>query len=374
MKVQRTALLLVCLAFPMSAQEVPASQLLGDWLIEITAPGRVTRHVLFVGPDNVTWTSNGDEQALEEISVADEILTFQRTVQRGGQDFSSLHTASIVDGILQGSMSTPRGPRTFTGRRLLPEEVEARASRNEQIEATKPCDVLAVFAHPDDETFASGTLAKLAKNGTCVLLIYATSGGAGGDLTGRGLTGASLAREREGEMRHATAALGIPLAPLFLRYPDGKVQEHWSEILSDMETLVERVAPQVMITFGPDGYYGHQDHIAIGQIAGRAFDRSGGPSHLLHVAISESKNDFIVKAGGGNRFRPVADRLITYRVNPKGLLPQRMDAMAAHKTQFDKRQVDQFLLLANMRPHEEFVEARRAVDTEASAILELLEN
>jgi LmbE family N-acetylglucosaminyl deacetylase len=56
------------------------------------------------------------------------------------------------------------------------------------IASLAPVDILAVFAHPDYETFASGTFTKLSANGQRIQLVYATSGHAGGDLTGQGLT------------------------------------------------------------------------------------------------------------------------------------------------------------------------------------------
>ena len=124
-----------------------------------------------------------------------------------------------------------------------------------------PCQFLAVFAHPDDETFATGTLAKLAARGVCVQLVYATSGDAGGDLTGRGLSGEALGAERELEMRRGAEALGLPRAPHFLRHPDGKVQENWQAVLEDVEAVIAEIQPRVVLTFGPDGYYGHADHL-----------------------------------------------------------------------------------------------------------------
>ena len=124
----------------------------------------------------------------------------------------------------------------------------------------EPCEFLAVFAHPDDETFATGTLAKLAARDVCVQLVYATSGDAGGDLTDRGLSGAALGAEREQEMRRAARALNLPRAPVFLRHGDGKGQENWQTVLEDVEALLAKIQPRVVLTFGPDGYYGHSDH------------------------------------------------------------------------------------------------------------------
>ncbi|MFQ3246579.1 MAG: LmbE family N-acetylglucosaminyl deacetylase [Arenicella sp.] len=69
-------------------------------------------------------------------------------------------------------------------------------SKDNMIESLERADILAVFAHPDDETFASGTFTKLSASGQRIQLVYATLGDAGGDLTGQGLEGDALGRPR----------------------------------------------------------------------------------------------------------------------------------------------------------------------------------
>ncbi len=255
----------------------------------------------------------------------------------------------------------PRMP----GDRGVESTEQEKAARNTAIAELEPCDVLAVFAHPDDETFASGTFAKLSASGSRVQLVYTTSGDAGGDRTGRGLSGGVLAEEREAEMRGAAEALELATEPLFLRFPDGQVYDYWDEVLENVQSIIAKTSPSVVITFGPDGYYGHADHVAISQITGRAFDDSGTPSHLLHVALSRSTNDIIVKAGGGSIYKPVADKFITYTVDVRGQSGNRVGAMASHKTQFDESTVGQFRMLAAIRGREEFVEVRHSGETGA---------
>jgi LmbE family N-acetylglucosaminyl deacetylase len=243
-------------------------------------------------------------------------------------------------------------------------------ARQRAIAELETCDVLGVFAHPDDETFASGTFAQLAQNGKRVLLVYATSGDAGGDLTGRGLSGPALGEEREREMRSAAEVLGLSAPPLFLRYPDGNVYDYWDELVDMVRSIIERTDPSVVVTFGPDGYYGHADHVAVGQIAGRAVDASDGPSHLLHAAISRSRNNMIAQMGGGTGFKSVADAFITYTVDVRAQLEKRTGAMAMHRTQFDEQTLTRYRLLAALTGTEQFVEARHP--GEAGALADLL--
>jgi len=54
-------------------------------------------------------------------------------------------------------------------------------------------EIVVVFAHPDDETIISGTLAMLATKGCDISVVYVTSGDDGPDETGQSLHGESLA-------------------------------------------------------------------------------------------------------------------------------------------------------------------------------------
>lgn len=237
-------------------------------------------------------------------------------------------------------------------------ELQAPDSKDAMIESLEPADILVVFAHPDDETFATGSFTKLSANGKRIQLVYATSGDAGGDRTGQGLSGDALGKHRENEMMQAAQILNVSTEPLFLRYPDGFVRDNWDSILADVESIMHQTQPEIVITFGPDGYYGHRDHLAISQIAERAFDQLGNASHLLHVAIPSSVNDLIVQASGGSRYKPVADKYITYMVNVRGQIEQRVAAMEAHASQFDEQTIGQMRILGAVSGKEGFVEVR----------------
>jgi len=330
----------------------------GMWIVKQEIRGQERESILTIKKDSGTWAGPRGTSDLAEVKIDDDTLTFTRTVSQRGEDFSSGHTATVIDDTLHVTMTSPQGDSDFTATRI-PEAVRrAIEARESAIAALKRCDVLAVFAHPDDETFAAGTFAKLSANGERVQLIYTTSGDAGGDRTDQGLSGAALAAERENEMRASADVLEVSAQPLFLRYPDGFVYENWDKVVENVQAIIEKTQPKVVITFGPDGYYGHADHLAIGQITERAFDASGASSHLLHVAISRSRNDFIVKVGGGSRYKPVDDKFITYTVDVRKHSQQRVAAMEAHKTQFDDRTIGQYRMLVGLKGFDEFVEVR----------------
>lgn len=127
--------------------------------------------------------------------------------------------------------------------------------------------LLAVLAHPDDESLGfGGTLARYAREGIETYLVTATRGEAGrfGSL-GKSGDPVEVGRVREAELRAAAHVLGIHEVTI-LGYPDGAVDQVPEGIaIGAIVSHIRRIQPHVIITFGPDGGYGHPDHIAISQ-------------------------------------------------------------------------------------------------------------
>ena len=137
--------------------------------------------------------------------------------------------------------------------------------------STKTQRLMAVLAHPDDESLGmGGTLAKYATEGVDVFLLTATRGEAGrfrghasDDERHPGRT--ALAEIREAELRAAASQLGLHDV-FVLNYPDLQLDRtNPREIESRIAAHLRRVRPDVVVTFGPDGAYGHPDHVAISQ-------------------------------------------------------------------------------------------------------------
>lgn len=150
--------------------------------------------------------------------------------------------------------------------------------------------LLAVLAHPDDESFGTGgTLALYARRGVEVHLICATRGEAGEMGPEFMQDFETIAERRVSELRCAAGILGLA-GVHFLDYRDsgmlGSEENHNPQALinAPIETVAGRVAheirklqPQVVITFDPIGGYKHPDHIAIHQATVRAFELAGDP-------------------------------------------------------------------------------------------------
>jgi LmbE family N-acetylglucosaminyl deacetylase len=137
---------------------------------------------------------------------------------------------------------------------------------------TESLKLLAVFPHPDDETLGLGpTLARYAAEGVETYLLCATRGERGWfDSEGPDPGFEEVARIREAELRCAAENLGIHEV-CFLDYIDGDVdQSKPEEIIGKIVAHIRRIKPHVVVTFAPDGAYGHPDHIALSQFASGA--------------------------------------------------------------------------------------------------------
>jgi LmbE family N-acetylglucosaminyl deacetylase len=176
--------------------------------------------------------------------------------------------------------------------------------------------LLAVLAHPDDETFGTGgTLALYAGRGVEVHLVCATRGEAG-DMDEDCLDGFdSVADRRVSELRCAAGILGLS-GVHFLNYrdsgmpgsadnrhPDALVNAPMEEVAGRIVHYIRWLKPQVVITFDPIGGYKHPDHIAIHKATVEAFRLAGDPAYP--------------HPDGLPAFQP---QKLYYHIFPKGLL------------------------------------------------------
>jgi LmbE family N-acetylglucosaminyl deacetylase len=151
--------------------------------------------------------------------------------------------------------------------------------------------LLAVFAHPDDETFgAGGTLALYARRGVEVHVICATRGEVGEAPAGwKGYP--TVGAMRESELRCAAQVLGLadvhflgyrdsgmPGSP-DNRHPQALAAAPLPETARATARLIRRLRPQVVITFDPIGGYRHPDHIAAHRATVEAFLRAADPAY-----------------------------------------------------------------------------------------------
>ncbi len=163
--------------------------------------------------------------------------------------------------------------------------------------------LLAIFAHPDDESYgAGGVMALAVAFGNPVWVLCATNGDQGGRPGEVEVDHALDPEIRREELRCACQALGVA-EPIFLGYRDSGM-EGWGapegafslapqdETVERCLAVIRRLRPAVIVTFDPGGVYGHPDHVTCSTVATEAYRRAvaepGGPVALYHQALPRS--------------------------------------------------------------------------------------
>ena len=194
-----------------------------------------------------------------------------------------------------------------------------------------PQSVLAVFAHPDDETFrCGGTLALLAQRGAQVWVLCATRGEAGV----AGMQPQQAGQIRQAELQCACRALGIQ-PPRFLSYQDGTLsQVDDAGAVSQIAAMVSELHPDVLITWPADGLSGHADHISVSRWTGQVFQQAAGweagaPAALYHLAVPQS----VAQSLGLAHLHALPDDQITLTVDVTVVWEQKLAAIRCHRTQ-----------------------------------------
>ena len=146
--------------------------------------------------------------------------------------------------------------------------------------------VLAVVAHPDDETFGLGAvLDRMTADGTAVHILCYTRG----EASTLNQSGADLRRAREQELRHASRELGVATVTL-LDYPDGRLESvSPGELAGHVAWVAARSHADVLLVFDDTGITGHPDHQAATRAAVQAAGAAGLPAlaWALPAAIAD---------------------------------------------------------------------------------------
>lgn len=143
-----------------------------------------------------------------------------------------------------------------------------------------PRTILAIFAHHDDENMIGPVLAKYAAQGTRVYVLIATTGKYGNRVT-KIPEGDSLAAVSKQETICACKLLGVePPIDLYLDRLDIKINvrnylTNHKKLRDELKTQIQALKPDLLITFGPDGEYGHSEHIVVGATVTELLLREG---------------------------------------------------------------------------------------------------
>ncbi|GLY73341.1 mycothiol S-conjugate amidase [Actinoallomurus iriomotensis] len=273
----------------------------------------------------------------------------------------------------------------------------------------EPLRLMAVHAHPDDESSkGAATMARYAAEGVQVLVVTCT-GGERGDILNPAMDRpeikADLAAVRMQEMARAREILGVdqrwlgfvdsglpegdPLPPL----PEGCFGLQPIEVASEpLVRAVREFRPHVILTYDENGGYPHPDHIMTHKVSVEAFDAAGDPDRYpgagapwqplklyYHMTFHQDRylaeHKAMLDAGLESPYEEMLQRWqdrplkweITTKVPCADYFDLRDQALIAHATQIDPNGPF-FACPTDLRrkawPTEDYHLARSLVDTE----------
>ncbi|MBI2766184.1 MAG: PIG-L family deacetylase [Chloroflexi bacterium] len=243
--------------------------------------------------------------------------------------------------------------------------------------------LLAIIPHPDDETYSfAGTIALAARAGWDCLIASATAGEAG-KRHGGGPPGPFAVRDaRERELAHSALVLGAK-PPFFLGLPDGDLR-HCEGGPELVQKLIRRVQPDLVLSLGADGAYGHPDHVVLHGWVRQAWESLPAPRPALlfaafppglFLAQYEKCIDMM-----GVPPRPARAEIGAapwhYEVDIRATAPVKLAAVAAHRTQLPGGDPETLFppgIVAALLETERFTDARGARDAQLAAVLASLE-
>ncbi len=199
--------------------------------------------------------------------------------------------------------------------------------------------LLAVFAHPDDETIAGPLLARYGREaGTRVVLVIVTNGDKGVTPFANIPAGPELAAARTKEAECACRALGAE-PPVLLGFPDGGINSPrvLAEVAARLREVVEREKPDAIVTWGPDGGYGHQDHRLVSAVVTQVVQAGDATDRLYYAGLPKSRleSDAVKSLRFPAPFAPVLDARLTVRVPYTAEDAARArESLRCHATQF----------------------------------------
>ncbi len=201
--------------------------------------------------------------------------------------------------------------------------------------------VLGVWAHPDDEAYLmAGLTATTVAAGQRVVIATATRGE---DGTGDPATWPPerLAAEREAETRASMAALGVT-DHRWLDHRDGTLHTlPHQQGVQQVRALLDEVRPDTIVTFGPDGMTGHEDHRTVSGWVTAAWNAEGRPGRLWYATLTPqfhrrwgALNDEIGLWPEGSEPPSDPEDQLAHTVTCEGdVLDRKFAALAAHRSQ-----------------------------------------
>jgi LmbE family N-acetylglucosaminyl deacetylase len=208
--------------------------------------------------------------------------------------------------------------------------------------------VLGVWAHPDDEVYLSAGVLAAAAAGNRVVVVTATRGEHGTDDPVR-WPPERLARHRAREIVDSLTALHPAIEHRFLGdrigvcHLDGSLDPNpSSSTIDELAAIVDEVAPDTVLTFGPEGFTGHRDHRAVSAWTDHALRRAGRrhpAARVLHATTTTAwlrrfSDHARPMDGSDDAFPPCPPELLSVDLELAGAaLDRKIAALRAQATQ-----------------------------------------
>lgn len=205
---------------------------------------------------------------------------------------------------------------------------------------SKPPIVVIVLAHPDDELVFAPAIHAVVRDGTEVRLVFATKGDQGPGVSGLE-KGSDLASARTEEAMCSGKALGVASTSL-IGLGDGTLDIDTGKLGSDKRglqwTMMQGMldGADIVITWGPDGGYGHSDHRMVSAVVTQwvqAMPSEKRPRLLYPALIHTPLPEPLTSQGWATTAPDLATVRITYNDDD---LAAATKATQCHKTQFDE--------------------------------------
>ena len=207
--------------------------------------------------------------------------------------------------------------------------------------------LLAVFAHPDDESTVSAVLAKYAAAGVKVYLATATDGRLGVNEHAGIPAGDSLAAARVKELQCAAEKLGINPPIMFGLYDQLKMGEGLQPLLDQLREMRDRVTklfeelqPDAVVTWGPSGWTGHPDHRLVSDIVTEVFQsrKWQHPAQLYYPALPTPQGS-VARSGDS---ATVDEQFLTVSIPVTAAEYEKAKAaLWCHRSQYTPEQMEQ---------------------------------
>ena len=248
--------------------------------------------------------------------------------------------------------------------------------------------VLAVLAHPDDESLAcGGTLARLSDGGARVVLLCASRGERGMLSDSTLVDDGNLGRVRTQELHEAARVLGIADV-LVCDHPDGSLR--WADVpefQADIVSTLLRFKPDAVITFDEDGLYWHLDHIGVHERTSTAVQSLGADAPpLYYVTMPHGAMRALVDAAVASGRAPLDAKVWgitpdafglqteppTFTLDVGDWVPRKLAALRCHRTQMGQNNPFTWIDDASARRLLGIEQFRRAQPQSGPSILEAL--